>query len=478
MSQMRKKQSFSITTLNYTSPVALLIGLVLCIANAHAGMQETLDKKYTTNRHDTKVFMQSFSALNDTQQDTFMLGKSFFTVPWVEAPAATTARDGLGPLFSANTCISCHPKNGRGSLLNTNNSISRAYVTRLSIPSNGSLIHQEMLRYSGFVQEPNYGAQISINGIEAVAFEAKPRITYKNLRVTYPDKTTVMLKKPLSGAKDKLQDLQYGQLHKKVSITNRLAPALVGLGFLEQLSDAQILENQDINDTNNDNISGKANIVYSPSHKDFRIGRFTYKASAPSVLYQSAAAASNDMSLTNELFPNENCTQSQKECLEAQKGNSLAGGSVFDLPMKRLEVISFYLTHLKIPKSTITQKKGEELFASIGCVKCHIPSFTLKSGYTIKPFTDILLHDMGEGLSDGRSEYLALPSEWRTTALWGLGKYILASKQNPELLHDGRAKTIEEAILWHGGEAKEIKNNFMNLSAKNRKNLIDYIKEL
>ena len=467
---MLKKQSFSL--------VAFATGLTLLTTISHADIQIELDKKYTTKTKDKTVFSKPISNLSYEEQDIFMLGKSFFTIPWVEAPAATTARDGLGPLFNANTCISCHPKNSRASLFNKNHKPSRAYVTRLSIPSNNSKQHQEMSKYSGFVEEPNYGGQISINGVHNLNFEAQPIIKYKKVQVTYPDGTKVTLKQPQDGLKNKLRDLQYGEIHKDVSITNRLAPALVGLGLLEQLSDEQILENQDINDTNNDGISGKANIVYSPKHSDFRIGRYTYKASAPSVFHQSAAAANNDMSLTNLFFPNENCTKMQKECKDAPKGRSFDEESFFDLPTARLNAITFYISSLKIPKSIITQKNGEKLFESIGCVKCHTPSFTLENGYKIKPFSDLLLHDMGEGLSDGRSEFKATPREWRTAPLWGIGKYKLATNKEPELLHDGRAKTIEEAILWHGGEAKEIKNNFMSLSAQNRQSLIDYIKEL
>lgn len=467
---MLKKQNFNL--------VALATGVLFSITNSHADIQIELDYKYTTKVKNKTVFMQQVRDLNDDEQDSFMLGKSFFTIPWVEAPSATTARDGLGPLFNSNTCVSCHPKNGRASIFTKKNNISRAYVTRLSIPSNNSKIHNEMLKYAGFVQEETYGAQISINGVHGVSYEAKPNITYIPHPVTYPDGKTVILKKPLTGVSEQLQDLQYGAMHKDVSITNRLAPALVGLGLLEKITDKQILENQDIDDSNNDGISGKANIVYSLEHKNFRVGRYTYKASAPSVVHQSAAAASNDMSLTSELFPSENCTAKQVECLKAPQGDAVRGQKTFDLPMKRLDAIAFYLRNLKIPKSVITQKDGEKLFENIGCVKCHTPSFTLTNGYKVKPFSDILLHDMGEGLSDGRSEFKATPREWRTAPLWGIGKYILTSKMQPELLHDGRAKSIEEAILWHGGEAKEIKNNFMNLPQERREKVIHYIKEL
>ena len=422
--------------------------------------------------------MQQVSGLKDEEQDSFILGKSFFTIPWVEAPSATTARDGLGPLFSANTCISCHPKNSRSSVYNKNHNISRGYVSRLCIPSDGSKEHQNMLNHYGFIPEPTYGSQISINGVYGVSFEAKPIIEYKKVLVEYPDGRKTTLQQPLDGVLEKLKDLQYGKMYPLTIITNRLAPALVGLGLLEQLTDAQILQNQDINDSDKDGVSGKANIVYSAEYNDFRVGRYTYKASVSSVLHQSAAAALYDMGLTNSLFPNENCTKAQVDCLAAPKGDEKRGQTALDLPKKRVQAIAFYLKNLKIPKSKITQKEGEKLFAAIGCIKCHVPSFTLENGYKIKPFSDILLHDMGEGLSDGRSEFLATKSEWRTAPLWGIGRYKLANDKKPELLHDGRARSVEEAILWHGGEALQIKRNFMNLSYHDRENVINYIKEL
>jgi CxxC motif-containing protein (DUF1111 family) len=472
---MQMKQNFNrFKSLFIISSVVFTTGLFAVSESA----QKQFDKKYTTSTNTNKVFMKQISGLSDEEQDTFMLGKSFFTIPWVEAPAATTARDGLGPLFNSNTCANCHPRNAIGSVYNKNNNISRNYVTRLSIPSNGSFEHKEMLKYSGFIEEPTYGEQISINGVQGVPYEAKSIIKYQNSTITYPDGEKTILSKPLQGVEYQLKELQYGKLDKNVSITNRLAPALIGLGLIEKLTDKQILENEDINDDDNDGISGKANIVYSIKHKDFRVGRYTKKASAPSVVHQSAAAAFNDMSLSNLYFQRENCTSSQEKCLNAPKGDDIGGEKTFDLPIQRLDAIAFYLKSLKIPKSIINEKKGEALFSDIGCVKCHIPSFSLSNGEKIKPFSDLLLHDMGKELSDGRIEFKAGINEWRTPPLWGIGKYKLATGKSPELLHDGRAKTIEEAILWHGGEAKKIKNNFMSLSKKQRESVIIYIKEL
>lgn len=470
---MPKRQKYKLL---FIALVFLYTGLFAL--NKKVSIQDILDKKYTTKLSSKKLFMQQVSNLSYDEQDKFMLGFSFYRIPWVEAPSATTARDGLGPLFSANTCISCHPNNAIASIYNDKGNISRAYVARLSIPSDGSKTHEDYLKYKGFIPEPTYGGQISLNAAHGVPFEAKNQIIYDKKIVTYPDGREVILSSPKNDQASALKDLRYGKLHKNTAITKRLAPALVGLGLLDMLNDEQILANQDINDSNNDGISGKANIVYSPEFEDFRVGRYTWKGSTASVLHQSGAAAHNDMSLSNPLFPNENCTKSQKECLKAPKGDNGRVSSKFDLPMERLEAIAFYLKNLKIPKSKITEKSGERLFSQIGCTSCHIPEFTLANGYKIKPFTDILLHDMGEGLSDGRVEFKAGKNEWRTPALWAIGKYKFATGKEPELLHDGRAKTLEEAILWHGGEGDMSRKRFMNLTKEHRDEVLRYISQL
>jgi CxxC motif-containing protein (DUF1111 family) len=468
---MQKKQS-------YNKLFILLAFISSVVFTTELFAFDKLDKKYTTKDNSKKLFLHKVSGLNDEELDQFILGRSFFKIPWVEAPSATTARDGLGPLFNANTCASCHPNNGVASVYNKEGLLSRGYVTRLSIPSNGSSEHKKQMKYNGFVAEPNYGSQISINGTKNVPFEAKPIVVYENKKVTYPDGKVVILSKPIYSSKTQLTDLQYGELHKDVAITNRVGQALVGLGLLDMLSDEQILANEDINDKNNDGISGKANKVYSVVHDDFRVGRYTWKASAPSVLHQVAGAANNDMSLTSPLFPNENCTDIQEQCKKAPKGDSKRAGTKFDLPQERLDAIAFYLKNLKVPYSTITQKKGEKLFKQIGCASCHTPSFKLANGYEIKPFSDMLLHDMGEDLSDGRVEFFATPTEWRTAPLWAIGKREIALAKKPDFLHDGRAKSLEEAILWHGGEAQKSKQNFMNLPANDREKVIKYLKEL
>ncbi len=424
-----------------------------------------------SSKKDKSLLLKPISNLSDEQYDMFILGRSFFTIPWVEAPSATTARDGLGPLFNANTCASCHNANGRGNLYNKDKEFSRSLIAKLSIKNNNSDFHKEILKTNAFIKEPTYGNQIAINANHGVKFEAKPDISFKEIEVKFPDGEIQTLLKPNYA----LKDLQYGKLHKDTILTFRLAPSLNGLGLISDIKDEDILKNQDEFDSNNDGISGKANFVYSNITKKIELGRYSWKASISTLKEQSADAAFNDMGLTTSIFPNDNCTKEQEACLKAPKPRD-----AIDLTDLRLEAITFYLKNRKSysAKKDKDYKEGLEIFKSLDCAKCHIDSFTTKNGVKIAPFTDLLLHDMGEQLADGRSEFKANGNEFRTAPLWGLSLHEKINKKKPRLLHDGRARTFQEAILWHGGEAEASKNKYMNLDKKSREKLIKFLNEV
>ena len=446
-----------------------IIKLLSLVAFLATGLFAVNNPAYFTKANSKKSFSKQYNHLNNEEIDMFILGKSFFRIPWVEAPSATTARDGLGPLFDANACISCHPNNSLGSVYNKDGNVSRSMVIRLSIPSSNSKEHKGLLAKTGFIPEPIYGAQVSINGTEETPFEAKLAVKYTNKYVTYPDGQTVVLSKPIYSLNDK----NYGEFAPHTSISIRKAPALVGLGLIEDISNEDILKNADEHDMNKDGISGRANWVYSILNDNYTLGRYTYKASAPTVRQQSAAAFHNDMGLTTTMFPNDNCTSSQTKCI-----NSPQARDKIDVPDLRLDAITFYLTSLKVPTSKTHDKKGEELFNKVGCASCHVSSFTTTKGIKIKPYSDFLLHDMGDELSDGRIEFKATKNEWRTSPLWGINSYKKTIGKNPDFLHDGRAKSLEEAILWHGGESKKAKESFMSLNQSQREMLIKFIRSL
>ena len=447
----------------------LPLSLVVFFTTGLFGFQKQSD--FITSDKNKSVLLNPIKNLNNEEYDKFILGRSFIKIPWVEAPSATTARDGLGPLFNANTCNSCHPRNGRGNLYNSSNQLSRSLIAKVSIKSNGSKEHQELERYKGLVPEPSYGAQFSINAIHGLKFEAKPHITYENVQVIFPDGEIDTIYKPIYS----LLDLQYGKLHKDAILTFRLAPSLNGLGLIEDIATDDILKNVDEKDENNDGISGRANYVYSPITKKIELGRYSWKAHTSNIKHQIADAAHNDMGLTTTIFPNENCTKMQSDCNNADKPRD-----AIDITDIRLEAMDFYIKNRKTysAKKTKQYQEGLKIFKSIDCAKCHIDSFTTKKGIKIAPFSDLLLHDMGEGLADGRKEFKASGKEWRTAPLWGLSLHEKINKKSPRLLHDGRARDFQEAILWHGGEASKSKELYKNLKKEEREKLLKFLKEV
>ncbi|PIE45653.1 MAG: thiol oxidoreductase [Gammaproteobacteria bacterium] len=431
------------------------VGLLLLIAT----FASAIENNNLINKKDFRLD-RPIGKMTNEEQDLFIIGRSFFAVPWVIAPSATTARDGLGPLFNANTCRSCHNGNGVGEKYNRHQQISRAMVTKLSRAN-----HEPI---------PHYGEQIAVNGTINTPFEAIPTLIETPVPVTYPDGTVVTLKKPTYG----LKALNYGPLPDDIIIVQRRAPALIGLGLLTKVSDEEILTYSDPEDKNHDGISGRPNWLDTNKKQ---LGRFTAKASVGSVVEQTAIAAANDMGLTNPLFPKELCEPEQISCNKAPRGRPDPYGSTLDLTGARLAAITYFVSNTRIPIKQLdaSGEKGKQLFKQVGCQNCHRANMTTYDGITFSPYTDLLLHDMGKGLADGRREASADGQEFRTAPLWGLSTYekTLKSKK-PHYLHDARAETLEEAILWHGGEAENSRRKFMALPQKQRQAILAFLNQL
>ena len=431
--------------------------------------QEILNTYFINTSDSKKILSHPIGNISGHDADRFVLGKSFFRVPWVEAPSATTARDGLGPLFNANTCIHCHPHNGAGRVYDNDGALHRSFLLRLSKKSVQNEAEKTALAKNGFVPDPVYGAQLSIHGTLPVKGEGKPVVSYREFPFTYPDGSGTVLHRPAYA----VADLNYGPLHQDTVLSARIAPSLIGLGHLNRIKAADILAHEDVTDKNKDGISGKAQWILSPETGKKELGRFTWKASAATPKHQSAAAFNNDMGITTPLYPKENCTDAQTEC---QKHAALSDHA-HDAPAERLDAVATYITSLKVPLPKTFNKKGKALFTQIGCATCHVPRFVTDQGIVIKPYTDLLLHDMGAGLADERSEFLAEGNEWRTAPLWGIGLKKLTAGA-AYYLHDGRARSIEEAILWHGGEAKGARDAFVNLEKNDRIRLLEFLESL
>lgn len=434
----------------------------------------------------TTVFDTSHNAfslpaknLGILRRDNFFIGNAFFKQPWVSSPASTTARDGLGPLFNINTCQGCHVKDGRGRPPLTADEPFQSALVRLSIEASKSKSDLKELLHNGVVAEPTYGDQLQNNAIRGVKAEGTPYLEYTEIKGEFTDGETFTLQKP----KVKIKDLQYGKLHEHTQFSVRTAPAMIGLGLLDAIKESDLLALADPEDKNADGISGKPNKVWDVKQKKSVIGRFGWKANQPNVEQQSAGAFLGDMGLTSSLFPNRNCSSSQLKCKQAPTGGDL------EVTDEILEKVVFYASMLAVPARRDVNKpevvRGEKLFNSSGCQSCHVAEFKTGdsliypelSQQTIRPYTDLLLHDMGEGLNDKRPDFEATGSEWRTAPLWGID---LVEKVNghTRFMHDGRARNLSEAILWHGGEAEKSKQKYMDMNKSDRDALLSFINSL
>lgn len=413
-----------------------------------------------------------------TKRLDFSVGNSFFRNPWVQAPASTDARDGLGPLFNTNGCQNCHIKDGRGHPPEANDTHAVSMLVRLSIPA---MTPEQKKAYikDGVIPEPTYGGQLQDFALQDQTPEGQIKITYTDVPVKFTDGTEVVLRKP----KLEITDLGYGDMHPDTQFSARVAPPMIGLGLLESIPDATLETWADEQDKNADGISGKTNRVWDVQKNDFAIGRFGWKAGQPTLMQQNAAAFNGDVGLTSRLFPNENCTSRQSLCAD------LPNGGQPEVSDKILNFVEFYSQHLAVPtRRNVNDDQvvlGQKLFASAGCESCHKTNVkTAKreglpalSEQTIHPYTDMLLHDMGEGLADHRPEYLASGTEWRTPPLWGIG-YTQEVNGHTYFLHDGRARNLMEAVLWHGGEAEAAKSKVLTFNQKERDALIAFLNSL
>jgi len=428
-----------------------------------------------TNANGVKPFSHPIN-MTDPEFDQYILGRSFFTIPWVEAPSATTARDGLGPHFSSNTCVSCHNDNGSALTISDTNQPLRTLVFKLTQPSKHSsrwLVDNIDTPMHDNVPDPVYGAQVSIRGNGKVKPEAQTRLKIESIPFTYPDGQSLTLTKFLPY----LDKLAYGPLAKETVISLRQPPILAGLRLIEQVSNQDILAWEDPFDDNADGISGRANWLNSPQQDEKILGRLNWKASAANIVAQTANAAAHDLGLSNPFFPEELCQPAQTDCLAAPRGDNTRLGSL-DLPMLRLQAIASFIRDHKAPTTVALNteaRQGKQLFEDVGCTSCHRTTLTTREGVEFHPYSDLLLHDMGDALKDGRPEFLATEREYRTAPLWGIGARVRAQHR---FLHDARAKTPQEAILWHGGEAEMAKLKFTKLDQAERLALLHFLEQL
>ncbi|MEM9997927.1 MAG: di-heme oxidoredictase family protein [Bacteroidota bacterium] len=407
----------------------------------------------------------------DNQEELFFgVGNSFFNQSWVSAPASTTARDGLGPFFNARACSSCHFKDGRGRPPAFAGERPTGWLVRTSV---GSLDAQ-----GNPIGDERYGTQIQDAAINGFPAEAALTVTYEEIPGQFADGTPYSLRRPTISVSDEA----FGPLGD-LPLSGRTANHLSGMGLLEAIPEQTILALADPNDADGDGISGRANMVWNIREGRSTLGRFGWKAEQPTVEQQVASAFHGDMGLTSSLFPDENCAPASPGCTEAPTGGSP------EVEDRGLGHVTLYSGSLAVPARRDWEEpavlRGKALFAQIGCAGCHVPKFetgisTISASHenqVIRPYTDLLLHDMGEGLADDLATFDASGREWRTPPLWGLG-LIQTVNGHMELLHDGRARGVVEAILWHGGEAEAARERFRALSQSERDDLVRFLHSL
>lgn len=416
-------------------------------------------------------FSHPIKNLTTAHRKDFVVGNSLFKANWVTAPASVKSLQGLGPTFNAVSCSSCHFKDGRGEPPTSSTEPMNSMLVRMSVPGNNE--------HGGPNPVPAYGDQFNHRAILNVLPEGDLFVTTQEIDGKYPDGTAYRLSKPAY----QFKNLNYGPLPKDLLISPRVAPAVFGLGLLETIDEKDILANADPFDSNQDGISGRPNYVWDFKNKKKSLGRFGWKANQPHLFQQNAGAFVGDMGITSPLFPDQNCPPEQQKCRTAYqiKGTELS--------LKDLQQMTIYIKGLAVPASRPASEaiinQGYQVFRKNNCVACHTesyttgvdPQFSELSKQLIFPYTDLLLHDMGEGLADGRQDFDATGNEWRTPPLWSLG-LIKDVNGHTRLLHDGRARNFEEAILWHGGEAEKSKNAFMNSTKEDRAALLKFLEIL
>jgi CxxC motif-containing protein (DUF1111 family) len=442
---------------------------LFALALAPACRPQADDPSFALLGGDTTIFDDGDEAfayplrnMTTAHRGPFQVGDGIFNRNWVTAPASPEGNDGLGPTYNAIACAACHDNNGRGAPPTSDGEAFLGLLLRLSAPGNDP--------HGGPLPDPNYGDQLNPYAILGVPPEGTPRVSYTEMPGAYADGAPYSLRAPTYS----IDALSFGPLAPGIMISPRLAPQVVGLGLLEAVDEQTILGFAAQN-------GGHPNHVWDEKSQSTVLGRFGWKANEPSLEQQSFGAFRGDVGITDALYPTENCPPSQTACNSAPESITQP-----NLQPLFADAIVVHSLGLAIPArrglDDSQALRGEALFSQIGCASCHIPKMTTGtldgwpelSNQIIRPFTDLLLHDMGPGLADGRPDFEASGSEWRTPPLWGLG-LVQSIDGDLFLLHDGRARGFAEAILWHGGQGEAAREAFRNLSKHDRDALVAFL---
>ena len=452
-------------------------GAMLVVATVGAAISERDESwmtalesggRATVREQSRSAFTQPAPELPPADLPAFALGNRIFSTPWVEAPASVDKFDGLGPYFSSRSCSGCHLRDGRGRPPESADQVTTAMVVKLARLEPGGALGAD----------PHYGTQLSERAIQGITPEGRIAITWQTRSETYPDGSTIELRQP----RYQVVELAYGDLAPETNLSPRIAPGVFGSGLLEGVPDSVLLARADPEDANADSVSGRVHWVRDPETGERKPGRFGWKAIQATVTGQVTTALVMDMGITTPIRPDVELTAA-----EAAARARPTGGSP-ELEGKNFAALVSYCRTLGVPArrglEDAAVSRGAARFQDLKCVSCHVPTLPVGpashpaiSETVIHPYTDLLLHDLGPELSDGMPEGEAAASEWRTAPLWGMG---LAERVDGYrfLLHDGRARTPEEAILWHGGEASTSREAFRQLPAPARQELLSFLESL
>ncbi len=415
-----------------------------------------------------QAFATPMAGLDAERSAAFLRGRSLFRQVWVIAPSRDEAVDGLGPLYNRPACTSCHPANGRGQAPEQPGQRMASMLVRLSLPGRGA--------HGGPLPHPVYGDQLNETGVPGVPGEGRARLVWTQTAFRFADGETASLRQP----RIEFDELAYGSLDG-VLTSARVGPPVFGLGLLDAVDDATL--EALAAEPQADGVQGRVNRVWSPQANTPQVGRFGLKANVARLREQIAGALHGDMGITSTLHPRENCSAAQTACASTPNGGQP------ELSDAQLDDMETYLAYLAVPArrdlDAAVVRQGEAQFQALGCGGCHRPQLVTGEratdprlrGLTIAPYSDLLLHDMGEGLADQRPDYLASGRDWRTAPLWGIGLAQQLSS-SAGFLHDGRARSLSEAILWHGGEALSARERFVALPRENRQALLAFLGSL
>ncbi|WP_198289146.1 di-heme oxidoreductase family protein [Methyloversatilis thermotolerans] len=447
-----------------------LRGLLFCATLALPCALAAADPSATDDTHRDAFQQIDWPMVPEAQRASIVRGRSLVRQTWVIAPSLDPDIAGLGPTYNRPACISCHPRNGRGEPPASPEEPMRSMLVRLSVPGRAP--------DGGPVPEPVYGDQLNEFGVPGVPGEGEATIEWLTHEVTLGDGTPVELRRPRIA----FRRLAHGPLAAGTMTSARVAPPLFGVGLLEAVPESDLLAIAAEQKKSGRGIAGQPNRVWDIARNRAVIGRFGHKANQPTVRQQIAAALAGDMGITSSLFPAANCPPAQTACAAVRDTHP-------ELADDALDAMTRYHHALAVPaarrQDAAQVRHGRRLFARAGCDGCHRPSlrtgrfpdFPALENRLIHPYTDLLLHDMGAGLADGRPDFEAGGRQWRTAPLWGLG--LLATvNEHATLLHDGRARSALEAILWHDGEARRSRDAVRRMTRREREALIAFLHSL